>query len=650
MLKTAFKFKWSIIFSVFLCLVINHNVLGKDTPYPAPTNSRNNTIKKLAQLEPIFLLNLEQKRAAFKQARTCLKQEKYLEAKYHLLKLIDQYNVLGDYVYHYLAQSQSKLEDHMGAINSWSRLILEFPYSRLIPKAKLGIADSYHTLKDYQKASKLYEKLLNKHWKSKNTKIGIYKKLADCYEQSGDISNALDTYHKIWLFYPASSEAVNAQEKKIYLSKRHLLSLPKVSEKAHLNRIERLMKQGRYSIASMELEEFSKSFPTSSYIPQVLYKQAKCFKRRNMGERQIDYLKKIIKYFPNHKLAFRSRYKLARIYWNNDQDETATNYLNDIIKDNKAKSWHDNSYYILARIYEENQNYNQAIEFYNDLIKKYPSSSLINISRWRAGWILYCHLKNYMAAGEYFAKIRNPSCDLYHAALYWQGRCWEELKEWNKAVSLYNSLIEQVNHTYYAQLAKERLRSFSWYKAAAPVNYSAAYAQSRISLSADPFSIEKFLVKEDIFHLERVKELADLLMFDDSLAELNKIVAPSYFSTDYWYHLSRLNHLLGNYRKSIILIQRILNKARAEHVEIPLDIWKLCYPLNYWPLIEKQARKNQLNPYLITAVIRQESVFVEDAVSVANAVGLMQIIPPTAKVLAKKLKIRKFRTGLLYEP
>jgi soluble lytic murein transglycosylase len=166
----------------------------------------------------------------------------------------------------------------------------------------------------------------------------------------------------------------------------------------------------------------------------------------------------------------------------------------------------------------------------------------------------------------------------------------------------------------------------------------------------DPFLIGQIMSKADKFHLERVRELATLLMFEAALEELNELTNPHKPTPEFWYQLSQLYHLLGDYTKPIRLIQRVVYHAREKHSEVPLAVWKISYPLNYWPLIQRQAAARKLDPYLIAALIRQESVFDPESLSVANAIGLMQVIPATGRMIARKLKLTEFTPDMLYEP
>jgi soluble lytic murein transglycosylase len=60
------------------------------------------------------------------------------------------------------------------------------------------------------------------------------------------------------------------------------------------------------------------------------------------------------------------------------------------------------------------------------------------------------------------------------------------------------------------------------------------------------------------------------------------------------------------------------------------------YPLAYEQAIEDSAKRHSINPYLIAAVIDSESGFDPETVSSAGAVGLMQVIPSTARDLESR--------------
>jgi soluble lytic murein transglycosylase len=77
---------------------------------------------------------------------------------------------------------------------------------------------------------------------------------------------------------------------------------------------------------------------------------------------------------------------------------------------------------------------------------------------------------------------------------------------------------------------------------------------------------------------------------------------------------------------------------------------RLVYPFPYRATIEREARRNNVDPYLVAGLIRQESGFDTSARSPAGALGLMQIMPATGTSLARELGVAGFRTARLTEP
>jgi soluble lytic murein transglycosylase len=77
---------------------------------------------------------------------------------------------------------------------------------------------------------------------------------------------------------------------------------------------------------------------------------------------------------------------------------------------------------------------------------------------------------------------------------------------------------------------------------------------------------------------------------------------------------------------------------------------RLWYPLRYDQIVRGHARNYELDPALLAAVIYQESKFKADARSSSGAIGLMQLLPDTAKGIAVHTGGTAFRVDDLYDP
>ena len=77
---------------------------------------------------------------------------------------------------------------------------------------------------------------------------------------------------------------------------------------------------------------------------------------------------------------------------------------------------------------------------------------------------------------------------------------------------------------------------------------------------------------------------------------------------------------------------------------------RLRYPLRYEQVVRGHARNYRLNPALLAAVIYTESKFDANAESAAGAIGLMQLLPDTAKGIAIRTGGKRFVVSDLYVP
>jgi peptidoglycan lytic transglycosylase len=86
------------------------------------------------------------------------------------------------------------------------------------------------------------------------------------------------------------------------------------------------------------------------------------------------------------------------------------------------------------------------------------------------------------------------------------------------------------------------------------------------------------------------------------------------------------------------------------HFTRPAWYERFWYPLHYGEIVRAHARNYDLDPALLAAVIYQESKFESDARSDRGAIGLMQLLPETAKGIAARTGGSRFRVADLYVP
>jgi soluble lytic murein transglycosylase len=76
----------------------------------------------------------------------------------------------------------------------------------------------------------------------------------------------------------------------------------------------------------------------------------------------------------------------------------------------------------------------------------------------------------------------------------------------------------------------------------------------------------------------------------------------------------------------------------------------IIYPFAFRTIVEPEAQRAGVDPFLAAGLIRQESMFQPDAVSGAGAVGLMQVLPATGEALARSVELPRFDDAMLRKP
>jgi len=104
----------------------------------------------------------------------------------------------------------------------------------------------------------------------------------------------------------------------------------------------------------------------------------------------------------------------------------------------------------------------------------------------------------------------------------------------------------------------------------------------------------------------------------------------------------------GHYGAAIVTVRQLFPQLESQpFADVPRDVWRVAYALPYEASIRRWSAKAGVDPMLVAGLIRQESAFEPDARSGKSAIGLMQLVGPTARLLAKQEKIRYSRAMLV---
>jgi soluble lytic murein transglycosylase len=210
------------------------------------------------------------------------------------------------------------------------------------------------------------------------------------------------------------------------------------------------------------------------------------------------------------------------------------------------------------------------------------------------------------------------------------------------ARACYEDLVTRFPNTYFAIIARDRLKEPGLQAAAA----DPATVQFLRSVPWPPRpEFPSFTPgKTAQIRLERAQLLQLTGLNDMAEGELRYAANNDNEQQNlYAYELAKL----AAERNSPDVAMRYIKHYAPGYLFMPLDeapvaFWKLAFPIPYRSSIEQYSRAQGLDPYLVAALIRQESEFNSKIISHANAYGLMQVLPSTGRDLAHHFRIRRY--------
>lgn len=459
--------------------------------------------------------------------------------------------------------------------------------------------------------------------------------LGRAYQMSGDVGHAAPIYRSIYAKLPLSSEAVQARTQLDAMG----VPLNATERKVHADV---LFNARRYNEASQEYHDVARndsSLSQSDKDSLAIYAAVCEMKLKRIGRREVERL-------PNTSgdTAAAKLYMLAEISRNEKKEDEHTTDLNELIKNYPTSRWLEEALYSGGNMYLLKHDSQRAIYHYSLLVQLFPKSSYAPSAHWRAAWMNY-RLRNYSEAARlmdeqivrYSAGIEAPS------ALYWRGRIYED-EEHNpsQALNYYRALSSNYTNYYYGGLARSRISMLS--------AKTTATAPAEALSSVRPLVIPSLTgeIPEDEPHVIKARLLANAALNEYISAEIQ-----SSSGSEEWgaFAQAQIYNSFGETTRALQSLKRSGISFFALPInEVPIVYWKILFPRPFWEELSSNARKNDLDPYLIASLIRQESEFNPGAVSHANAYGLMQLLPSVGKSLARKQGIKNLSTAQLLNP
>lgn len=271
-------------------------------------------------------------------------------------------------------------------------------------------------------------------------------------------------------------------------------------------------------------------------------------------------------------------------------------------------------------------------------VAAFPNAVEVAQAQFELAWYEHEN-KNYQRSSQMFiehlARYVNKDTTNRGKAGYWAARDSELAGNISDACTLYNGVNYRYGANWYGYLAAQRLQNLrSQCRIDAVVSEQVAKAVANLKSvtvapeTAGPNELER-AAKSD--------ELSTIGLFDWAIDELNEAKKTANNSPKINFALARHYRLKNdNVNALLALAKSYPDYSQMFPEEMSREEWDVFYPLSNWKEIKYWAAQRRLDPFQVAGLIRQESVFNPRAKSGANAFGLMQLIIPTAQVMARK--------------
>jgi len=290
------------------------------------------------------------------------------------------------------------------------------------------------------------------------------------------------------------------------------------------------------------------------------------------------------------------------------------------------------SFLLAARSAQLSGKMDEAKDAYKNLTKKYGGTPEFIDGSIQWGLVSY-EAGEFSDAIVHFEAARarklGPQQDLI--SLYWLLQAQLEKKNKDLADKSAAELVERFPLTLYglqaAQYLNGRLPSFQ--------SQSQPYRRSlKLTLSL-----------EEAQRLDRAKVLMQMGLLSAAGEELSIFNRP--FSQDENIFFTQINAQSLRYPQAFAILNTLFDQNPA--LRTP-QFLKIYFPREFYDLVMGEGRKTGIDPLLLLSVMRQESAFNAEAVSRSGAIGLLQMIPPTADEVGKELGAKVDLPNALYDP
>jgi soluble lytic murein transglycosylase len=558
-------------------------------------------------------------RALYMLGLTEIRLERFAGARDTLLRAAKEHDVLGDYALYHAGRAASRAGDAAGAVTILSDLRLRYLDSRWRADAARLVGVAFLALDKPADARSAFSRALEEGL-PEDLVPEARLALGESYARAKNSAAAAAAYKALWLELPETPEAdeAGARLARMRAGAGKPGALATLEER--MGRAERLFRKYAYEKALGEYRNLAASARAAGdreRAYEASLQGAQCLFRLRRYPEATTAFREVRTSFAGRRGIEETAYWEARSLVRERRfDEGILGYRR-LIADHGRSHWGQEARFRLAMILEDRQRLDEARREYGRFLKGDPGEHR-DEALWRLGWIDHKRAREGDARSN-FERLAASTSDeaLARQAAYWVARIDEGAGRRGPAAARYRAIARNAPLSYYRFAAEARLQA---------LGESPEGDLGR--LPAKPPPVRTPLGRGLGPHFERGLELVALRQTEDAGKEIALVRARG---EDLRIYFARLFLQIGEYYQASRVILSTQADSLARSVGGRTELLRYTYPQAWPEHVRAEAARNQIDPRLVWAVMREESTFRPAITSPAGAVGLLQIMPATAR-------------------
>jgi soluble lytic murein transglycosylase len=535
---------------------------------------------------------------------------------------------LADYALWLRGRALQSAGNHAEAMTVFARLSNEFPTSLRTREAKILWATSALQSGQAAQVPAFLRDL------SDQNQADALLWTAKALETSGNQAEAIRFYRKTYFYGAGTAEAKEAETKLTFLNQP---LVPQTAEEIKA-RADNLYAAKNYAEANIAYTTLISTFPGAVTHETSLRRLIAFANLKNMSEAQNAFNAIPV----SAKAKEEAFYNLVVGYAKNRLWADARRTADEMRRSFPEAKLTPKAFVDAGMAARDARNKPEETYFLQTALTAYPNAVNVAGAQFELAWLQH-ESKNYQASSqmltEHLARYADKDSTNRGKAGYWSARDSELAGKIPEACALYDATAYRYGANWYGYLALQRLtalRGRGQCQAAPNFPAGSTVAKAAANLKLVTVAAETSNAQA-LERAEKSEDLSIVGLFDWGVEELKEAQKTAGNSPKINLALAKHYRLKGDQVNALLsLAKSYPDYAQMFPEEMGREEWDIFYPLTNWKEIKYWAEQRRLEAHQVAGFIRQETIFDPRAKSSANAYGLMQLLIPTARAVARK--------------